>query len=61
MQRIHGKGAHIGKKPNGNTNTQNKLEMLKEQLEKAVSEQDFESAVKIRDEINLILMAGGEQ
>ena len=61
LQRIHGKGTHMGKKPNGTNSSQNKLEMLKEQLENAVREQDFESAVKIRDEINSILMAGGEQ
>lgn len=61
LQRIHGKGTHMGKKPNGNNSSHNKLEMLKDQLENAVREQDFESAVKIRDEINLILMAGGEQ
>ena len=61
LQHIHGKGTHMGKKPGGSTNVQNKLEMLKVQLENAIREQDFESAVKIRDEINSILMAGGEQ
>ncbi len=61
LQRIHGKGTHMGKKPCSNTNVQNELEILKVQLENAVREQDFESAVKIRDEINSILMAGGEQ
>ena len=61
LQRIHGKVTHMGKRPNGNNNNENKLEMLKELLENAVREQDFESAVKIRDEINSILMAGGEQ
>lgn len=61
LQRIHGKGTHIGKKPASYNGQENRLEFLKEQLEKAVREQDFESAVKIRDEINAILMAGGEQ
>ena len=61
LQRIHGKGTHMGKKPNGNIDSQNKLNVLKEQLEEAIREQNFESAVKIRDEINSILMAGGEQ
>lgn len=61
LQRIHGKATHIGKKPNSNNDLRNRLGILKEQLENAVREQDFESAVKIRDEINSILMAGGEQ
>ena len=61
LQRIHGKGTHMGKRPNSNNDSRNKLEMLKEQLENAVREQNFEAAVKIRDEINSILMAGGEQ
>lgn len=61
LQRIHGKATHIGKKPNNKNDLRNRMEILKEQLENAVREQDFESAVKIRDEINSILMAGGEQ
>lgn len=61
LQRIHGKSTHMGKKPSGADNTSNRLEKLKEQLEEAVRQQDFESAVNIRDEINSILMAGGEQ
>lgn len=61
LQHIHGKGTHMGKKPNGNIDSQNKLNVLKEQLEEAIREQNFESAVKIRDEINSILTVGGEQ
>ena len=61
LQRIHGKGTHIGKKPFGFNSGTNRLEVLKEQLENAVRDQNFEEAVKIRDEINEILMAGGEQ
>ncbi len=61
LQRIHGKGTHMGKKPSDFNKASDRLESLREQLEKAVNEQDFESAVKIRDEINAILMAGGEQ
>lgn len=60
IQRIHGKSTHMGKKPSGFNNASNRLEGLKEELEKAVREQNFEEAVKIRDEINSILMAGGE-
>ena len=60
LQRVHGKGTHIGKKPNDYNGRENRLQALKEQLENAVREQDFESAVKIRDEINAILMAGGD-
>ena len=61
LTRIHGKATHIGKKPNSSNDLRDRLEILKEQLENAVREQDFESAVKIRDEINSILMAGGDQ
>ncbi len=61
LQRVHGKGTHMGKRPSDFNNSTNRLESLKEHLEKAVGEQDFESAVKIRDEINSILIAGGEQ
>lgn len=61
LQRIHGKSTHMGKKPSDTDEGANRLENLKERLEKAVREQDFESAVKIRDEINAILMAGGEK
>lgn len=61
LQRIHGKSTHIGKKPSDTDEGTNRLENLKELLEKAVREQDFESAVKIRDEINAILLSGGEK
>jgi len=61
LQRVHGKGTHMGKKPVDYTNNSNKIEVLKEQLEIAVREQNFEEAVKIRDQINEMLMAGGEQ
>ena len=60
LQHIHGKSTHMGKRPADSLNPANKLDFLKEQLENAVREQDFESAVKIRDEINAILMAGGD-
>lgn len=61
LQRIHGKSTHMGKKPGDSDKNVNRLEVLKESLEKAVLEQDFESAVKIRDEINAMLMDGGEK
>ncbi len=61
LQRVHGKGTHRGKTPSDFKKNSNKLEALKEQLEIAVRDQNFEAAVKIRDEINAILMAGGEQ
>lgn len=61
LQRIHGKSTHMGKKPTQTKTGGDKLMILKEQLENAVREQDFESAVRIRDEINAILNAGGEE
>lgn len=61
LQRIHGKSSHAGKKPNDfSENKFNKLEELKVQLENAVREQNFELAAKIRDEINDIMMSGGD-
>ena len=61
LQKIHGKSTHVGKRPNGVPSAEDRLYALKEQLENAVREQDFESAVKLRDEINSILMAGGQE
>ncbi|MGN1316032.1 MAG: UvrB/UvrC motif-containing protein [Acutalibacteraceae bacterium] len=61
LQRIHGKSTHMGKKPTHTKTGGDGLMILKEQLEKAVREQDFESAVRIRDEINAILSVGGEE
>lgn len=61
LRKVHGKTSHIGKNPNKceeNPNFDNLL-MLKSQLENAVAEQNFELAVKLRDEINGILANGG--
>lgn len=59
LQRIHGKSTHIGKRPADAFNNTDNLEYLEQRLQEAVREQDFESAVKIRDEINGILNGGG--
>ncbi len=59
LQRIHGKSTHVGKRPKGSNGGMNQLESLKNQLENAISEQNFELAVEIRDKINAILMSGG--
>ena len=61
LQHIHGKSTHLGKKPMHTKTGGDGLAVLKERLEKAVREQDFESAVRIRDEINAILSVGGEE
>ncbi len=58
IQRIHGKGVHMGKTPNGKKGYSEELENLKNLLQNAVNEQDFENAAKIRDKINDMLGKG---
>lgn len=54
LKRIHGHSKHTGKIPKraGKTlRTQNKIDELKEKMNRAVLEQNFELAAKLRDEI----------
>lgn len=54
LQRIHGKTEHQGKFPRGANEETKRIHMiteLKSELSKAVDEQDFERAAKLRDEI----------
>ncbi len=54
LNRLHGKTLHIGKAPEQKEATETleeKISKLKKQLADAVSKEDFESAVKLRDEI----------
>ena len=61
LVRVHGKTAHMGKRPlNAGGGDLADVEELKKRLEKAVMDQDFEEAVRLRDEIKAILSKGGE-
>lgn len=54
LKRIHGNLKHTGKSPSGvfNENKSEDVSFLKAELEKAVSEQNFELAATLRDKIN---------
>ena len=55
IRKIHGNAVHTGKVPQtapAEIKTKRQIELLEEQLKKAVSEQEFETAAKLRDEIN---------
>ncbi len=54
LQRIHGKAKHVGKigQIMGETATKiNKIDTLKEELSKAIEEQNYEQAAVLRDQI----------
>ena len=60
LKRIHGNLKHTGKSPL-NVTAENKTEdisQLKSELEKAVSEQNFELAAQLRDKINSTVKEG---
>lgn len=57
LQRIHGKTNHVGKLPGcagEKAKVQSKLDELKNQLAKAIEQQEYEKAAEIRDEIKEI-------
>ncbi|MBR2876844.1 MAG: UvrB/UvrC motif-containing protein [Clostridia bacterium] len=62
LRKIHGKTTHQGKVPsafeNSHKTQQSKVEKLKADLKKAVEKEDFETAAKLRDEINYIVNGG---
>lgn len=54
LGRLHGKTVHVGEVPNGQENDQNpaeKIKQLREQLNDAIKNEEFEKAAEIRDEI----------
>ena len=61
IHKLHGRATHLGKKPLtlGAEQETPKIDLLKQALEQAVENQDFELAVKLRDEINGMLGKGG--
>ena len=62
LNKIHGKTAYMGSKPqNGSVKTKTlTLQELKLALNEAVERQDFELAATLRDKINEIISEGGE-
>ena len=54
IERLHGRVGHVGRKPKGtpqmNEKT-DKIKTLKEKLAKAIQNENFEEAAKLRDEI----------
>lgn len=55
IRKIHGNAVHTGKVPQtapAQVKAKRQIELLEEQLKKAISEQEFETAAKLRDEIN---------
>lgn len=55
VRKIHGNAVHTGKVPQTASvelKTKRQIEMLEDQLKKAVTEQNFERAAELRDEIN---------
>lgn len=53
IQRIHGRSTHEGKVPNGSAEIVklNEIDELKQKLNKAVEEQNYEKAAELRDKI----------
>lgn len=56
IERIHGRTRHVGKIANGSPiqEKHTKVEELKKQLQEAVDLQDYETAAKLRDEIQAL-------
>ena len=55
IQRIHGKTTHNGRIPasaEANLYVKNKIVELENELKKAIEQQEFEKAAKLRDELN---------
>lgn len=69
IQKLHGRAEHIGKIPQSakavdikaTGTTVSELDTLKEKLENAINEQNFEVAAEYRDRINEINQAGKQQ
>lgn len=63
VKRIHGHASHCGKIPEGKKNEMSekkKLESLREKLNRAIENQEYEMAAKYRDEIREIENKNGE-
>lgn len=60
LERIHGRTVHEGKIPNGNAElkAENKITLLRQELNEAVAQQNYEKAAKLRDEIKALESEG---
>jgi protein arginine kinase activator len=60
LERVHGEVEHKGKRPDGETSLDDldREQRLRDELARAVAEEDFERAAKLRDE--LAGMGGGD-
>ena len=57
MRTMHKGTKHVGKTPQALKQSQDlaeKLKTLQKKLEKAISEEDFETAVQLRDDMNAV-------
>lgn len=57
LKRIHGSNQHVGKSPSRKVKgvkIRNELQLLKDKLQKAIQEEAFEEAAKIRDKIKIL-------
>ena len=64
LQRIHGRSRHVGRVPSAaspETKKENEIEQLKAQMERAIAEQAFEEAARLRDEIKRLEGAGDHE
>ncbi|MFW5984635.1 MAG: UvrB/UvrC motif-containing protein [Halanaerobiaceae bacterium] len=55
VKRIHGSNKHQGKVPRrkgGDLRVKNKIESLREEMEKVIAEENFERAAELRDQIH---------
>ncbi len=59
LNKIHGKATYVGSKPQGSEDFKEQLFALKNQLENAIAQQNFELAAELRDKINLIISERG--
>jgi len=61
IRKIHGRATYTGKVPGGageETRRQHRLDVLRDELNKAIDEQNFELAAQLRDEIRSIMKEG---
>lgn len=63
MRRIHGSARHVGKRPHregGKPEHSSRLRRLNDELDRAVSSEDYERAASLRDEIRRLELATAE-
>ena len=64
LQKLHGRAVHVGKIPKAagdDIKREHKIELLKEKLNQAIDEQNFERAAQLRDEIRTLMKEQGTE